>query len=109
MRDCANGSPAWQPQNSRGSTAETSCDRSVIDDGMIEPSARKLVAIGAIVLLIVAWAALVAAFAPFVGRWPIPAQSIFYLVIGIIWIIPLKPLVRWSQTGRFHKSRTGSD
>jgi predicted membrane channel-forming protein YqfA (hemolysin III family) len=76
---------------------------------MIEPSARKLAGIGVILLLIVLWAALVAAFAPFVGRWPDFAQALFYLVMGIIWIIPLKPLIRWSQTGRFRAPRTGSD
>jgi hypothetical protein len=68
---------------------------------MTEPSLRKLAGTGAIVLLIVLWAAFVASLAPFVGRWPIPVQAAFYLVMGIVWIIPLKPLVRWSQTGRW--------
>jgi hypothetical protein len=36
-----------------------------------------------------------------VGRWPILVQAPFYLLMGIIWIIPLKPLVRWMQTGKF--------
>jgi len=76
---------------------------------MTEPSTRKLAGIGAILLLILLWAGLVAAFAPFVGRWPGLAQTIFYLVIGIIWIIPLKPLIRWSQTGRFRAPPAGSD
>jgi hypothetical protein len=60
---------------------------------------RKLAGIAAILLLIVVWAALVAALAPFVGRWPVLVQAPFYLIMGIVWIIPLKPLVRWSQTG----------
>ena len=56
----------------------------------------------AILLLIVFWAAFVASLAPTVGRWPILVQAGFYLFMGIIWIIPLKPLVRWIQTGRFN-------
>ena len=77
--------------------------------GMNEPSTRKLAAIGTILLLIVVWAALVATLAPFVGRWPVLAQTIFYLIMGIVWIIPLKPLIRWSQTGRLKVPRPGSD
>ena len=71
---------------------------------MAEPSARKLAAIAAILLLIVVWATFVASLAPFVGRWPIPVQAAFYLIMGMVWIIPLKPLVRWSQTGRWSKA-----
>jgi predicted membrane channel-forming protein YqfA (hemolysin III family) len=68
---------------------------------MAEPSYRKLIGIALILLLIVLWAAFVASFARIVGDWPILLQAPFYLVMGIIWIIPLKPLVRWIQTGSF--------
>jgi len=67
----------------------------------IQPSPRKLVGIGLILLLIVVWAAFVASLAQVVGHWPILVQAGFYLVMGTIWIIPLKPLVRWIQTGSF--------
>jgi len=73
---------------------------------MAEPSYRKLIGIALILLLIVLWAAFVASFARIVGDWPILLQAPFYLLMGIIWIIPLKPLVRWIQTGSF---RTTSD
>ena len=66
---------------------------------MAQPSVRKLAGIAMILSLIVLWAAFVAAFAPFVGRWPVLAQAPFYLVMGVAWIIPLKPLVRWIETG----------
>lgn len=65
------------------------------------PSARKLAGIAAILLLIVLWAAFVASLAQFVGQWPILVQAPFYLIMGIAWIIPLKPLIRWIQTGSF--------
>ena len=66
-----------------------------------EPSPRKLLGIAAILLLILLWAALVASFASTVGQWPVLVQAAFYLIMGIAWIIPLKPLVRWIETGRF--------
>ena len=65
------------------------------------PSYRKVVSAGLIVLLILACAMLVAIFAPFVSRWPVLVQALFYLFVGIAWIIPLKPLLRWSETGRW--------
>ena len=72
---------------------------------MAEPSSRKLVGIAAIALLIVLWAAFVATLAPFVGRWPVLVQAPYYLVMGLVWIVPLKPLLRWIETGTF---RAGS-
>ena len=68
-----------------------------------EPSARTLIGILLILLLIVLWAGFVASLAPAVGRWPVLVQAPFYLIMGIAWIIPLKPLVRWIQTGRWRR------
>ena len=65
------------------------------------PSTRKLVGISAILLLIALLAVVVASFSGVVGRWPVVIQALFYLVIGIAWIAPLKPLLRWMETGRF--------
>jgi predicted membrane channel-forming protein YqfA (hemolysin III family) len=67
------------------------------------PSGRSAAGIALILLLIVLWAAFVATLAPFVGQWPVIVQGLFYLVMGIAWIIPFKPLVRWVQTGQFTK------
>ena len=72
---------------------------------MVEPSPRKLVGISLILLSIVVWAAFVASLAQVVGRWPILVQAPYYLIMGIVWIVPLKPLVRWIETGSF---RSGS-
>jgi len=66
-----------------------------------QPSPRKLAGIGLILLLIVLWAAFVVSLAPFVGRWPVLAQAPFYLVMGLAWIVPLRPLVRWIESGRW--------
>ena len=65
------------------------------------PSFGKLAGIGLILLMIVLWATFVASLARVVGTWPVLVQAVFYLVMGVVWIIPLKPLVRWMQTGAF--------
>ena len=68
-----------------------------------DPTARPAIGIVLILLVILLWAALVASLAPLVGRWPVLIQAAFYVVMGIAWIIPLKPLVRWMQSGSFKK------
>lgn len=68
---------------------------------MNEPSWRKPAGVFAILGLILAWAFGVGSLAPTVGGWPVLAQGVFYLVAGIAWILPLKPLLRWMETGRF--------
>jgi protein-S-isoprenylcysteine O-methyltransferase Ste14 len=69
------------------------------------PSLRKVAAAGLIVLLILVWALLVAVVAPYIARWPVLVQALFYLIVGIAWIIPLKPLLRWSETGSWKAVR----
>ena len=70
---------------------------------MQEEQPRPRPAAGAFMILgvIIVWAVLVASFADTVGRWPGWVQLPFYLVAGIVWIIPLKPILRWSETGHW--------
>ena len=75
----------------------------------MEPSWRRPAAIAAILLLILFWAVLIASFAPQIGRLPILVQALFYLIVGIAWIAPLKPLLRWSQTGPWRQPRNRGD
>lgn len=65
------------------------------------PSWRKPVGMLIILSLIAVWSVLVSSLSMIVGSWPWFAQLGFYLVTGIIWITPLKPLLRWMETGRF--------
>jgi hypothetical protein len=68
---------------------------------MIEPSWRKPFGVFAIIALIAVWCILVASLSGSVGVWPVLAQALFYLVAGIAWILPLKPILQWIETGRF--------
>jgi hypothetical protein len=65
------------------------------------PSWRKPAGVGLILLLIVVWAAIVATVADRLGALPWPLQALFYLVAGLAWIAPLKPLLRWMETGKW--------
>lgn len=76
---------------------------------MTEPSPRKLAGIALILSLILGWAAFVASLAPIVGKWPVLVQAVYYLLMGVAWVIPLKPLVRWIETGSFRVIREPRD
>ena len=65
------------------------------------PSWRKPAGIGLILLLILVWAVIVATVAGRLGTMAWWLQLPFYVVAGIVWILPLKPLLRWMETGRW--------
>lgn len=67
----------------------------------MKPSWRKPA--GAILMLvaITAWAALVISLSATIGGWPVLAQLAFYALTGVIWIMPMMPLLRWMETGRW--------
>ncbi len=67
----------------------------------LEPSWRQPAGILLILLLIAGWAVLVASAAPLIENAPRWLHIVYYLVAGIVWIVPLKPLLRWMETGRW--------
>ncbi|TNE42902.1 MAG: DUF2842 domain-containing protein [Sphingomonadales bacterium] len=66
-----------------------------------QPSWRKPAGIFLILGLIAFWALLISSFSPVIGTLPGWAQIPVYLVSGIIWIAPLRPLLQWMETGRW--------
>lgn len=68
-----------------------------------QPSWRKPAGIVLILMLIAAWAALVVSMSAWVGQWPVLVQTVFYLIAGIVWILPLKPLLRWMELGTWRE------
>jgi hypothetical protein len=67
----------------------------------VEPRWRTGVGMALILLLIAGWAVLVVSAAPLFAGAPMPVQLLYYAVAGLVWILPLKPLLRWMYTGRW--------
>lgn len=67
----------------------------------MNPSWRKPFGMFLILLLILIWAAIVVALSPLIERLPALAQAPIYLAAGIVWILPLKPLLRWMELGKW--------
>lgn len=67
---------------------------------MNQPTWRKPAGVGLILLLIAVWAVIVASLAGLLEGLPWPVHALYYTVAGIVWILPLKPLLRWMETGK---------
>lgn len=70
---------------------------------MTSPSLRKPLGSLLILVIVALWAALVVATAPWIAALPSLVEAIIYLIAGIIWIVPLRPLLAWMETGRFRR------
>ncbi|WP_293884301.1 DUF2842 domain-containing protein [Sphingomonas sp.] len=66
-----------------------------------KPSWRKPAGMFIILALIAAWSVVILVLSPVIGALAWPLQAIFYAVAGTVWIMPLKPLLRWMELGRF--------
>ncbi len=70
-------------------------------DRSVTPSWRKPAGMFLILALIAIWCAAIVSLSGIVGLWPWWLQTPFYLVAGIVWIMPLRPLLLWMETGRW--------
>lgn len=61
------------------------------------PSWRKPAGVLMILGLIVLWCVLIASLSGVVGQLHWAVQTVFYLVTGIVWIAPMKPLLAWME------------
>jgi hypothetical protein len=71
-----------------------------------QPTWRKPAGMLAILLIILVWAVLIVSASEFIGQLHILLQSVIYLVAGIIWIAPMRPLLIWMETGSFRAPPT---
>lgn len=62
---------------------------------------RKPVGALALLALILFWVVLVASFSAEIATLPFLAQLGVYVVTGLVWIAPLRPLLLWMETGRW--------
>ena len=67
-----------------------------------EPTWR--IPFGVILLFValIAYGLLIARYVPgLIGGWHALAQTVIYVILGVIWLLPLKRFLIWMETGRF--------
>ena len=67
----------------------------------MEPTWRKPVGMLGILVFILVWLVAVASLSRWIGALPAIVQLLIYGVAGVMWIAPLKPALRWMETGRW--------
>jgi Protein of unknown function (DUF2842) len=74
-----------------------------MDYKLTEPTLRKPLGILLMLLIITAWLAVILIAAPFVLTLAWPLQALLFAIAGVAWIFPLKPLLRWMETGAWRE------
>lgn len=69
----------------------------------MNPTWRKPAGIFLILALVIVWCVIVASASPLIGQLHWLLQLIVYATAGIVWILPLKPLLRWMETGKWRE------
>jgi len=69
----------------------------------VKPTWRKPAGILMILLLIAAWSFVVVTVAERLPPLPWPVKALFFVAAGIVWILPLKPLLRWMELGEWRE------
>ena len=70
-----------------------------------EPSWRKPVGILGLLLYLALYALAVSLFADTLSALPTPLLVLAYLIAGLAWLLPLRPLFLWMNTGRWTQPR----
>ena len=67
-----------------------------------EPTWR--IPVGLLILLVAltVYGLVIARYVPeLIGNWPTIVQTVIYLVLGLIWLLPLRRFLIWMETGRW--------
>jgi len=65
------------------------------------PSWRKPVGILLLLVALAIYAGVVMGLGGWIGGLPVLAQAPVYLVLGTIWLLPLRRFLIWMETGRW--------
>ncbi len=67
-----------------------------------EPTWRIPVGILGLLTVLITYGVIIARYVPdLIGAWPALAQMPVYIVLGVVWLFPLKRFLIWMETGRW--------
>jgi hypothetical protein len=71
------------------------------DSDRLQPTWRKPAGILALLIALALYAGLVAHLAETIGHLPVLVQALAYVVLGTIWLLPLRRFLIWMETGHW--------
>ena len=71
------------------------------DSERMQPTWRKPAGIIALLLALAVYAGVVVQLAEPIGHLPVLAQTLAYVVLGTLWLLPLRRFLIWMETGRW--------
>ena len=66
-----------------------------------KPTLRIPLGIIALLVVIAIYAILVANASDYIGQLHILLQTVIYLILGVIWLLPLRRFLIWMETGKW--------
>lgn len=67
-----------------------------------EPTWRLPVGVLLLLVALTIYGVVIARYAPdLIGNWPVPVQTVIYIVLGVIWLLPLRRFLIWMETGKW--------
>ena len=67
-----------------------------------EPTLRIPFGVLGLFIALMVYGGLVARYvAPLIQDWHTLAQTLVYVVLGVVWLLPLRRFLIWMETGRF--------
>jgi hypothetical protein len=66
-----------------------------------KPTLRIPLGILGLLMVLAAYALGVAWASQWIGRLPTLVQALVYLVLGTVWLLPMRRFLIWMETGRF--------
>lgn len=67
-----------------------------------EPTWRIPVGLLGLLMVLFVYGIVIARYLPdLIGSWPALAQTVVYVALGLIWLLPLGRFLKWMETGRW--------
>ena len=67
-----------------------------------EPTLRIPLGVLGLFAALLVYGGLIARYiAPLIADWPALGQTPVYVLLGVVWLLPLKRFLIWMETGRF--------
>jgi hypothetical protein len=67
-----------------------------------QPTWRILVGVLALFVALLVYGLVIARYVPgIIGTWPALAQTPIYIILGLLWLLPMRRFLIWMETGRW--------